>query len=240
MQNVTAGNNVPNLSNRDTSFVSFNMDPNSDGLVAVSIRCLSWTPTTAQLYPFRAAAILPLPVVSGSTVTVKVDKPRQICVIINGITDSPLCIFADPDESLPLPSQSDPNVVYFGPGTWNPANGIINIQTGQTLYLAGGAHVFARVALSSDSIACSQTGLGVRIMGRGVLDGHNFVINADGPSLISVHCTGLLVQGIIMINSPQYHVDNGGYPYTRVQWAKAISWGYSMHRRLQSGSSGPR
>lgn len=80
-------------------------DPNSDGLVTVSITCLKWTPTTAQIYPLRAAAILPLPVISGSTVTVKVDQPRQICVIINGITDSPLCIFADPNELLPLPSQ---------------------------------------------------------------------------------------------------------------------------------------
>ena len=223
MQPVAPNNNVPNPSDRNTSFVSFGMDAATDGLVHVTVTCLTTVPTSAQIYPLRAAALLPLPSISGSNVSISIDQPRQICLIINGVTDAPLCIFADPIETT-IFNASSPNVVYFGPGTVNA--GVISVSTGQTVYLAPGAHVFGRIELTSSSSACSSSGLGVAVRGRGVLDGINFIIDVNGPSLIQIYCTNLLVEGIVLINSPKYNVD-AAYPYTNISWVKAIAWGFS-------------
>jgi hypothetical protein len=121
------------------------------------------------------------PSISGRTVTLRVDQPRQFCLVVNGLSDAPLCVFADPPETY-LPSPTDPGVLFFAAGTTDA--GVINVTSGQTVYLAPGAHVFGRVQLVSDSSACSEAGRGVAVRGRGVLDGHRFTIDGEGPSLI--------------------------------------------------------
>ena len=223
MQPVAPYNNVPLPSDRNTSFVSFGMDAAADAPVHMVVTCTSVTPTVAQIYPLRAAALLPTPSISGTTVTLSIDQPRQICLVINGITDAPLCVFADPLETIAFyPNSND--VIYFGPGTVNAS--VISVSTGQTVYLAPGAHVFGRIQLVSDPASCSSSGKGVAVRGRGVLDGIGFVIDVNGPSLIELSCSNVLIEGVVLVNSPKYQVD-AGYPYTNISWVKAIAWGFS-------------
>lgn len=220
MQPVAPGNNVPQMSHRNTSFFGFS----TDGPATVVVTVLSAALSSAQLYPLRAAEVLSPIQISGQTITLALDGPRQVCVVVNGITDAPLCIFADPPESY-TPSPSDPRVIFFAPGTY-PNAGIISVAPGQTVYLAPGAHVYGRVELQGNSQACSAAGAGVAVRGRGVLDGQNFTIDANGPSLVKMDCSYALLEGVTLLNSPKYNLD-AGYPYTTVRWVKAIAWGYS-------------
>jgi len=58
--------------------------------------------------------------------------------------DVPICIFADPPEVDP-PTGPDPaaGLVYFGPGVHRV--GVINVTANQSVYIAGGAHVYGQI-----------------------------------------------------------------------------------------------
>jgi hypothetical protein len=64
------------------------------------------------------------------------------------------------------------------------------------------------------------------VRGRGVLDGHDFLIDDLGPSLINLPSCFALVEGVTLLDSPKYNVDSG-WPYTTVAWVKAIAWAFS-------------
>src|SRR5690606_29641285 len=71
----------------------------------------------------------------------------------------PLAILATPPETN-VPSATDANVLYFGPGVTHA--GVIRPRSGQTIYLAPGALVKGRVEAKNVSK--------VSIRGRGVLE----------------------------------------------------------------------
>jgi hypothetical protein len=83
--------------------------------------------------------------------------------------NSPLHLFTNPIEVDP-PKPGDPNVIYFGPGIHKPTR--IELTAGQTLYIAGGAVVKSAV---------SSTGDNIRIMGRGILCGDDW-LHSKGPA----------------------------------------------------------
>jgi hypothetical protein len=227
MQPVAPGNNVPQPSDRNTSFFGFAFDPATDGRVTVVVTLTdagAAPPSTAQIFPLRAAALLPAPTIAGRAITLTLDQPRQVCLVVDGRTDAPLCVFADPPETY-VPSPSDPGVIFFGPGTVDA--GVITVAEGQTVYLAGGAHVYGRIEMAAGSSgACSAAGASVAVRGRGVLDGHRFTIDVNGPPLISLQCLNALLEGVTLIDSPQYNLA-AYWPYTTVRWVKAIAWGFS-------------
>ena len=76
-----------------------------------------------------------------------IDRPRQVCLILNGNMDKPLCIFADPPEDpADVPSGPRPDLIYFGPGVHNITGDAITVTANQSVYLAGGAHVYGQVS----------------------------------------------------------------------------------------------
>ena len=95
------------------------------------------------------------------TLSLALERPSKISVEPEG-KKGPLLLFANPLETN-VPKESDPNVVYFGPGVHKPEK--IVLKSGQTLYLAGGAVVKAEV---------SAEGSNMRILGRGILDGSDW------------------------------------------------------------------
>jgi hypothetical protein len=120
------------------------------------------------------------------------DKPIDISIEPTG-QNSPLLLFCNPPEN-DAPKPSDKNVVYFGPGMHNPKGGLIKLTSGQTLYLAGGAVVKAGIDATGDNI---------KIMGRGILDGSDWVHNA-GPNdffLNLTDCNNLVIKDIILKGS---------------------------------------
>ena len=218
-QPICPGSNVPHTStNKDTSFSMF--DLHAPTKVTVALR--QWNVSKARVLPTSAgvsATIAP----GGSTLTFTLEKPRQVCLVVDDDYDKPLCIFADPPESG-QPDGPSKDVIYFGPGTHAP--GEISVATGQTVYLAGGAHVYGQVVgLNSSQWPGSCDG--VRIMGRGVLDGHAIPIGHNASAMIDVKsCANVIVEGITTVDSPFYQIRNyamGG----RISFAKAIAWGFS-------------
>lgn len=83
--------------------------------------------------------------------------------------NSPLHLFSNPIERNP-PKKGDPGVLYFGPGIHKPTK--IELTSGQTLYIAGGAIVKSAVVSTGDNI---------RIMGRGILCGNDWP-HSKGPT----------------------------------------------------------
>ena len=252
-QAVLPGNNVPATSkSKDTSFTMF--DLSRPTLVTVLLRgaggdhafpnttsghttdaAAGWrrkgpTAITACAVLPSSAAIACAIAADNRSVSFTVDRPRQLCLIVNHDMDTPLCVFADPPEVDP-PTGPDPatGLVYFGPGVHRV--GAVNVTANQSVYLAGGAHVYGQVRAAGvawdgfwdGGAPCDN----VRVYGRGVLDGHTIPIDYHAHAMIELPaCANIVVEGVTTIDSPQYQLNNLG-PGGRVSFAKAIAWGFS-------------
>ena len=129
------------------------------------------------------------------TLTLILDRPRKLSIEPDG-KNSPLLLFANPLET-DVPKMGDPNLKFFGPGMHKP--GKITLGSGQTLYLAGGAVVKAEVL---------ATGNRIRICGRGILDGSDWVWRT-GPvgNLIAIrNSTDVEISGITLRGSPHWTI----------------------------------
>jgi hypothetical protein len=111
----------------------------------------------------------------GDKLTFTMPGPGKLQVEVNKL--APLAVFANPLE-VNTPKQEDPKLVYYGPGAHTP--GQINLESHQTIYIAGGSVVTANVRGSHLQ--------NVKIMGRGILRGN---VKISGT-------THLLVDGIIV------------------------------------------
>ena len=168
-----------------TPVASFDMD----GAVTVTVTLPGQEITTAMVTP-QAAGITPK--IKGDTVTFKLTQPSQYTVEFNDSQHGALHLFANPLEEN-VPSASDPNVLYYGPGVHEV--GQITMQSGQTLYLAGGAIVRGWVVGNNLD--------NVTVRGRGYFDGSIYPrYKEDGVSsnakvpLNFSKCTNLTIDGI--------------------------------------------
>jgi hypothetical protein len=108
--------------------------------------------------------------VNGRDITFTVSGPQKLYLEINDLPH--LAIFANPLEVNP-PEKGNKDVVYFGPGTYNP--GQIDLQGNQILYIAGGALVNANIR--------GRDLNNVKILGRGILQGN---VRISGTSDLEV------------------------------------------------------
>ncbi len=118
------------------------------------------------------------------------DRPFRVSIERDG-ENSPLLLFGNPPER-DAPKPGDPGVVYFGPGVHEA--GKIELISGQTLYLAGGAVVRGGVVARGDNIS---------IRGRGILDGNGYS-HFRGPTTFMVHlekCRNAVVRDIVIRGS---------------------------------------
>ncbi|ASN20115.1 hypothetical protein CGK93_10875 [Arthrobacter sp. YN] len=133
-----------------------------------------------------------VPARSGNTATFTIGGPTKLVVDFNDNVDQDLMIFANPLETN-IPSASDPNVIYYGPGYHNPGN--TTVASGKTVYIAGGAVV--RGAFFTDNAS------NVVIRGRGVL------LQPGGVGVQAKFSTNVTVDGIII--NGYGNDNNGGY-----------------------------
>ncbi|WP_299285958.1 glycosyl hydrolase family 28 protein [uncultured Mucilaginibacter sp.] len=108
--------------------------------------------------------------VNGRELNFTISGPQKLYIEIDGLPA--LAIFANPLETH-IPKNGDPGVLYFGAGTHN--EGEINLKSGQTVYIAGGAVVNANVR--------GKNLKNVKIEGRGILNGN---VRIYGSSNIDV------------------------------------------------------
>jgi len=134
------------------------------------------------------------PQVSGKKTVFYIEDPGFYTVIFNDSPDRALHIFANPIEEN-IPDKSDPNVIYIGPGEWTIDN--IALQSGQTLYISGGAVVHTNI----QGIFLNN----ITIRGRGIIDGSiwkNWLTPGEVARVpINLrNSKGITIEGVIITN----------------------------------------
>ena len=179
------------------------------------------TVTVRPARPFRTAAVLPdrtgiTPEMADGGVRFIVEQPRHLTVLLDDCDASPLHLFiSEPETDVPRPD--DPDVIYFGPGFHQVDT--LPIRSGHTVYLAGGAIVQAVLRPGEEGQFSEQWNVnfyhgvvmdidqatGVRICGRGILDGS--LVPHPGHSLIRVNASReVRLSGIVLRDAPNWNV----------------------------------
>jgi len=150
--------------------------------------------------------------VKGNTVSFSLRQPAKLSIEINGGIDDNLHLFANSPEVNP-PRQGDANVLYYGPGIHHVDGGLglLRLKTGQTLYLAPGAVLRARLLAEDAS--------NIRICGRGILEGTTLLgrqpdyyrkylgepEDTPRPNFVQFNrCRNITVEGIVLNDSPAW------------------------------------
>ncbi|HNS00430.1 MAG TPA: glycosyl hydrolase family 28 protein [Planctomycetota bacterium] len=170
------------------SFAGFDMEG------AVEVRIVAKRAVRAAVIRPASAGVAPV-IEDDHTLRLALARPCKLSIEPDG-KNGPLLLFADPFEEK-APAAGDPGVVFFGPGVHAPEK--IALGSGQTLYLARGAVVKAEVLVE---------GTGVRILGRGILDGSGWEWR-KGPvgNLIAIRKSrDVEVNGITLRGSPHWTI----------------------------------
>lgn len=117
-------------------------------------------------------------------------KPENLIIEINENIKRPLFIFAGRPET-DVPDRKDKNVIWFKTGkVYYP--GTINLESGKTIYIEGGAVVKGSIIANGAK--------NIRICGRGVLDGSIFK-KGEKRMIQLTRCENVKVEGIIITES---------------------------------------
>ncbi|HSI84492.1 MAG TPA: glycosyl hydrolase family 28 protein [Candidatus Methylacidiphilales bacterium] len=133
---------------------------------------------TASVHPVSAGL---KPQVIDGTIRFVMERPAPLTVLLDGLDDIALHLFAHKPET-DLPDPKDPNVMYYGPGYHDITT--LTIRSGQTLYLAGGAILRAKLDPGEQGTLNPRTKLrsysgsvitvsmaeNARVAGRGIID----------------------------------------------------------------------
>ena len=161
------------------------------------------------------------PTISDSTMIFTLDRPRNLSVEINGDIFHNLHLFAGPIESnKPTASlikrklKKNKDLIYFGPGIHYLKDNIMDIPSGKTVYVAGGAIVKGCLRIKNAH--------NVKIFGRGEVhpDGRGAGISIENSKNISV-------EGLITTQCP-----TGGSDSITIRNLKVISsygWGDGLN-----------
>lgn len=127
------------------------------------------------------------------TVTFYITEPNTYTVMFNDSPERAIHIFANPLEE-DIPNPNDENVIYIGPGEWNMYK--IDVESGQTVYIAGGAVVHGRLNIENEE--------NVTVRGRGIIDGsklNGWKGRGASVPLEMNNCQNVTVEDIIFLNS---------------------------------------
>lgn len=156
------------------------------------------------------------PTVHGQSITFNLAKSGQVTVEMDG-SHHALHLFADPPEAN-VPKAGDTGVRYFGPGVHRP--GKIQLKSGETLYIAGGAVVYTAVE------ACGATG--VRILGRGVIDTSEYERGKGGGCIRLDDCSDVKIDGVILRDPDVWCLSAFGCRNLEISGVKLVGlWRYN-------------
>ena len=180
------------------------------GPVEVRVRAPGVTIRTAAVRP-RALGIEP--VIEGDTLVFRLSEPAKVTVELNDSPDRALHLFANALEE-DAPDPGDPDVIYFPPGVHEVGN--IEVRSGQTVYIAGGAVVYGWIHV--DSVQ------GLRIAGRGIIDGSIYDRWEDVVNPISIrNSSDVTVEGIIILNPAAWTLEVFNSRNVRIDDVKIVS-----------------
>ncbi|SHM49765.1 Glycosyl hydrolases family 28 [Chitinophaga jiangningensis] len=172
---------------------------------------------TSNTQQVREAAIRPLSygiayTMSNNTVYFRLQQPKNISVEINGDKFHNLHLFANPVQT-DIPDVKDKNVIYYGPGFHEIKGGVLQVTSGKSVYLAGGAVIMGRIEVDSAR--------DVQITGRGI------IVSPQQEGVKISYTKNVLVEGICLTQCPVGSSDS-----VTVRNVKSISshkWGDGMN-----------
>lgn len=160
------------------------------------------------------------PVVSRNTISFTLSEPMNLSVEINGDDRHNLHLFANPMETN-QPSPSDTNVRYFGPGVHGDGSTIITLNSGETMYVAGGAIVYGMVR--------GRNVRNIAVRGRGIISGtktpQECTPDGSRPELLGFFgVNGLDVDGVILLDPASWTTSFLNVDNLTMDNVKAIGW----------------
>ena len=216
----------------DTSWTSFSMR----GPVTVSVTKLTGSATNCMVRPYSAGIVTSY---SNGTCTFTMPSPQNVSVEfhpeIHNPIEHPMLVFANPLEA-DVPSPSDPNVLYLGPGYHFLGAGV-PIQSNQTVYVAGGAWVDAQFIANGPVH-------NVTFKGRGVVSGlfndtGDQALNKFRPGMLDIAdpgSTNVLVEGVTFVDAPRFNV-RALASHTTIHNVKTICWWFSCDGLVAGNTS---
>lgn len=180
-----------------------------DGEVEISV--------TYNNGPIQTARIRPLSYgiehqISGSTLTFKLNQPRNLSVEVNGNIFNNLHLFVNPILKE-IPGKTDPNVIYFGPGIHELADKKLIVPSGKTVYVDGGAILRGQILI--------QDVRDVKVIGRGLVE-HTVKMGVHIANARNVYVEGIFTT----------QCATGGSDSVTIRNVKSISyygWGDGMN-----------
>ena len=181
--------------------------------------------------------------VTNNQFTFVLDKPGKITILPGGVYSHPLHIFVNPPE-VNIPSSTDPNVIYFGPG--HHFVKMIDIPSDKTLYIAGGAILEAEplkaAELAADKrfgsnvvngvsvkigpfITSAQYNKNITIRGRGIIRLRKSLENNQRRRPIQLYgISNLDIEGIIIQEGSAWNVELRGCSNVTIDNLKIVSF----------------
>lgn len=188
------------------------------GEVEVKVRFRHGSIETARVRPLSYGIV---PTVTDSVLTFRLDRPRNLSVEVNGDIFHNLHLFANPiDVNNPLEGtmlkklKRRRDLIYFGPGVHRLPGDTLNVPSGKTVYVAGGAVV--KGCIRAVNVR------DVKILGRGKVHPEG-----RGAGLSIVNSKNVLVDGLISTQCP-----TGGSDSVTIRNVKVISsygWGDGLN-----------
>lgn len=210
--NATTGN----ARQINTSIAHFDYD----GAVSVSL-----TPNEKDYPTLDQVRIRPLsyniePTITDREIKFHLREPhRNVVVEINGDIFNVLHIWTNAIDHDPITksqADGDDSVVYFGPGYHDleDKQGVLNITSGQTVYLASGAVVRGALSVINET--------DVTIRGRGLL------FHAEGHGVLVEYSENVHLEGISVVNPGHYSLtaaSSRGLVVRNFRGISAVQWG---------------
>ncbi len=152
---------------------------------------------TLESVTIRPLSLSITPSIKGDTAQFILREPAAVTVEYNNQVKGALHLFASAPET-DIPDKKDPNVIYFGPGVHEA--GLIEPQSGQTVYLAGGCVL--RGYIQAGGVK------NVRIMGRGIIDGSQY--DRWDDTIVPINFTeskNISIEGITILDPAAWTVN---------------------------------
>ncbi|KAJ4044682.1 hypothetical protein NW761_008405 [Fusarium oxysporum] len=200
--NFTTGGSIKH--NSSLAFFDFN------GTVEIQARYLNDRVSKAVIRPYSLNLT---PKRSNSVVTFTLNEPRDVIVQVNDDIFDVLHIFTNPPDTN-VPSEKDKDVIYYGPG-YHKLNSTLEVGSGKTLYVAGGAVVSA-----PDITVTNSTDVIIR--GRGLL------YSPKGNSLQVYRSSNVLIERLVGINFLPRAYESKDVTFSHWRDFSAVQWGDGM------------
>lgn len=182
-----------------------------EGEVEVSVTSNNGTISTGRVRPLSYGIA---PQINGSTLTFKLDRPRNLSIEVNGDIFHNLHLFANPIDANKPKKLKDRNLIYFAPGVHQLPGDTLNVPSGKTVYIAGGAIVKGCIQVVNAR--------DVKVLGRGEVHPEG-----RGAGIKIINSRNIEVEGLITTQCP-----TGGSDSVTIRNVKAISsygWGDGMN-----------